>query len=434
MAALEQAAGQVVQDGMTKSQQRKAVKNAVAALARTQSDVSANTRETVPAATEARQTATQETVRPAMQVEQQRPAAQQAYDIRRVRDAAASLGENGAKALSASYDGSVRADDYYAGFASYYEAGISGIDMDKVQSRYAAQLNRAQRFAAYSAGQNDAALSLQREQQAVKYAKVAGEDSGLVYDDFVKQAVESGRPLQDKQGRAILDANGESRVYLTAETAAKVNRVAKALGVRVQFVDSVRGGTANAQISGSTVLVERNNENPVLAIVGHEMTHRMQELAPTEYRTFRDIVAQEEQDSIQKRIDTYAAHGVELTYEQAMDEVAADYAGRLIDDGKALDDFIERHRDDRTLLQKVRDAIRSLIDKLTGAEKKKAQTAQGKLTAALEAAAKEAKTLQGQPDNGRNKKFFEGGRQGWTRKRNWRQTWHRQPRRIWAEH
>lgn len=399
MAALEQAAGQVVQDGMTKSQQRKAVKNAVATLARTQSGVSTNASETAPAATEARQTATQETVRPAMQVEQQRPVAQQAYDIRRVRDAAASLGENGAKALSASYDGSVRADDYYAGFASYYEAGINGADMAKVDSDYGSRLTEAQRFAAYAAGQNDADLSLQREQQAVKYAKVAGEDSGLVYDDFVKQAVESGRPLQDKQGRAILDANGESHVYLTAETAAKVNRVAKALGVRVQFVDSVRGGTANAQISGSTVLVERNNENPVLAIVGHEMTHRMQELAPTEYRTFRDIVAQEEQDSIQKRIDSYAAQGVELTYEQAMDEVAADYAGRLIDDGKVLDDFIERHRDDRTLLQKVRDAIRSLIDKLTGAEKKKAQTAEGKLTAALEAAARQAKTLQGEGGN-----------------------------------
>lgn len=399
MAALEQAAGRVVQDGMTKSQQRKAVKSAVEALARTQSGVSTNARETAPAATEARQTATQETVRHAMQVEQQRPVAQQAYDIRRVRDAAASLGENGAKALSASYDGSVRADDYYAGFASYYEAGINGADMARVDSDYGSRLTEAQRFAAYSAGQNDAALSLRREQQAAKYAKVAGEDSGLVYDDFVKQAVESGRTLQDKQGRAILDANGESRVYLTAETAAKVNRVAKALGVRVQFVDSVRGGTANAQISGSTVLVERNNENPVLAIVGHEMTHRMQELAPTEYRTFRDIVAQEEQDSIQKRIDSYAAQGVELTYEQAMDEVAADYAGRLIDDGKVLDDFIERHRDDRTLLQKVRDAIRSLIDKLTGAEKKKAQTAEGKLTAALEAAARQAKTLQGEGGN-----------------------------------
>lgn len=391
MAALEQAAGQVVQDGMTKSQQRKAVKSAVETLARTQSDISVNTMETTPAATETQQTATQETVRPAMQVEQQRPAAQQAYDIRRVRDAAASLGENGAKALSASYDGSVRADDYYAGFASYYEAGINGADMAKVDSDYGSHLTEAQRFAAYSAGQNDAALSLQREQQAVKYAKVAGEDSGLVYDDFVKQAVESGR--------TVTDVNGENRTYLTAETAAKVNSIAKALGVRVQFVDSVRGGTANAQISGSTVLVERNNPNPVLAIVGHEMTHRMQELAPTEYRTFRDIVAQEEQSSIQKRIDAYAAQGVELTYEQAMDEVAADYAGRLIDDGKVLDDFIERHRDDRTLLQKVRDAIRSLIDKLTGAEKRKAQTAEGKLTAALEAATRQAKTLQGEGGN-----------------------------------
>ena len=384
MAALEQAAGQVVQNGMTKSQQRKAVKSAVETFARAQTEVSVNTEETTPAAPQAQQTATQ------------RPVAQQAHDIRRVRDASSALGENGAKALAASYDGNIRSDEYYAGFASYYEAGINGADMAAVDSDYSGSLTQAQRFAAYSAGQNDAALSLQREQQAAKYAPVAGTDSGLVYDDFVKQAVESGRPLQDKQGHAILDANGESRVYLTAETAAKVNRVAKALGVRVQFVDSVRGGTANAQISGSTVLVERNNENPVLAIVGHEMTHRMQELAPTEYRAFRDIVAQEEQDSIQKRIDSYAAQGVELTYEQAMDEVAADYAGRLIDDGKVLDDFIQRHRDDRTLLQKVRDAIRSLIDKLTEAEKQKAQTAEGKLTAALEAAARQAKSLQGQ--------------------------------------
>ena len=387
MAALEQAAGQVVQDGMTKSQQRKAVKSAVETLARAQTEVSVNTEETAPAAPQTQQTATQ------------RPVAQQVHDIRRVRDASSALGENGAKALAASYDGNIRSDEYYAGFASYYEAGINGADMAKVDGDYGSRLTEAQRFAAYSAGQNDAALSLQREQQAAKYAPVAGTDSGLVYDDFVKQAVESGRPLQDKQGHAILDANGESRVYLTAETAAKVNRVAKALGVRVQFVDSVRGGTANAQISGSTVLVERNNENPVLAIVGHEMTHRMQELAPKEYRTFRDIVAQEEQDSIQKRIDSYAAQGVELTYEQAMDEVAADYAGRLIDDGKVLDDFIQRHRDDRTLLQKVRDAIRSLIDKLTGAEKKKAQTAEGKLSAALEAAARQAKTLQGEGGN-----------------------------------
>ena len=332
-----------------------------------------------------------EALRAAREAEQER-----AMNRKRVRRAADSFGENGAKALRAAYDGNIRSDEYYAGFAAFYQAGINGADMATVDSDYSDSLTQAQRFAAYSAGQNDAALSLKREQQSAKYAPVAGTDSGLVYDDFVREAVESGRTMKDEHERDILDDDGNKIVYLTAETAARVNSVAKALGVRVQFVDSVRGGTANAQISGSTVQIEKNNENPVMFLIGHEMTHRMQELAPTEYRRFRDIVAQcpAEADRIQARMDSYAAEGVDLTYEQAMDEVAADRAGRMINDEAALDDFIEKHRDNRTLLQKVRDAIRALVSKLTGAEKKKAQTAQGKLTAALEAAAKQAESLE----------------------------------------
>lgn len=377
---LAQDAGLSLADDMSKAQRRKAVKAAVETLASRSTATTESSAET-----DMEQTAPSSAAPQSAPV-QRRPMAAQAYDIRRVQSAAASLGERGAKALRATYDGSVSADTFYAGFASYYEAGISGMDMGKVRSEHGAQLSAAQKYAAYVAGRNDAELSLQRERQAAPYAKSAGNDSGLVYDDFVRQAVESGRVMDD--------VNGETRVYLTAETAAKINGVAKSLGVRVQFVDSVRGGTANAQISGSTVLVERNNPNPVMAIVGHEMTHRMQELAPKEYRAFRDIVAQEEQSGIQRRIDAYSAQGVELTYEQAMDEVAADYAGRMIDDGKVLDDFIEKHRDDRTLLEKVRDAIRAIVRKLTGAEKKQAQTAEGKLTAALEAAAKQAENLE----------------------------------------
>lgn len=388
---LAQDAGLSLADDMSKAQRRKAVKTAVETLASRntatmESSVETNMEQAAPSP-----------AAPQSVPVQQRPMAAQAYDIRRVQSAAASLGERGAKALRTAYDGSVSADTFYAGFASYYEAGVSGMDMGKVRSEYGAQLSAAQKYAAYVAGRNDAELSLQRERQAAPYAKSAGNDSGLVYDDFVRQAVESGRVMND--------VNGETRVYLTAETAAKINGVAKSLGVRVQFVDSVRGGTANAQISGSTVLVERNNHNPVMAIVGHEMTHRMQELAPKEYRAFRDFVAQEEQSGIQRRIDAYAAQGVELTYEQAMDEVAADYAGRMIDDGKVLDDFIEKHRDDRTLLEKVRDAIRAIVRKLTGAEKKQAQTAEGKLTAALEASAKQANALQ----NGGSVVGTEGG-------------------------
>lgn len=304
-----------------------------------------------------------------------RTAAQRVYDVNRVKRAASALGESGRRALNAAYDGSADAERFYGGFAAYYEAGVSGRNRESVRSEYAGELNEAQRFAAYAAGQNDAAASLAREQAAAQYAPVAGEDSGLVYDDFVRQAVESGQ-----------SAEGQDAPYLTQETAERINSVAKALGLRVRFVDSVREGTANASIQGSEVLVERNNPNPVMFLLGHEWTHRLQETAPTEYRAFREFVADEVQGEARVLLDTYRAQGEDITYEQALDEAAANYAGRMIEDGQVLDDFIQKHRQDRTLLERIRDAIRALVRKLTGAEKKAAQTAEGKLSAALEAA------------------------------------------------
>ena len=285
---------------------------------------------------------------------------------------------------------------YYRDMVRAYNEGISGL-----ASTGSETLTEVQYSEMYAAGRVDAAASLRREQKAAGYASVAGADSGLVYDEFVQEAVKSGRALQDEQGHAILDANGESRVYLTAETADKINSIAKELGVRVQFVDSIRGGEANAAIIDSTVLIQRNNENPVAFLIGHEMTHRIQQLAPKEYRAFREIVAAERFDQIQAHIDSYARQNEILTYEEALDEAAADYAGQLVDSGEAMDAFIRRHREDRTLLQRVRDAIRALIDKLRGAERRKAQTAAGKLEAAMQAATEQARRLEANKNTAR---------------------------------
>lgn len=191
-----------------------------------------------------------------------------------------------------------------------------------------------------------------------------------------------------EERRPVVDCMTKAWILIAAANMQKIaiDGVAKALGVRVQFVDSVRRGTANAQIRGRTVLVEKDNRNPVMFLVGHEIAHQMQALAPDAYRAFRDFVAREEGDRVQARMDSYAAEGVELTREEALDELAADYAGRMIDEGRVLDDFLAKHRGERTLLQRVRDAIRALAARLTGGEKKKARDAERKLTAALEAA------------------------------------------------
>ena len=297
------------------------------------------------------------------------------------------LGENGKNAYNYTLEHSSAGEESVRpAFMAYYTYGLSGSRFENVPGEFSGALDAESARRAWFAGQNDGEISLRQEQQRAGYATTAGKDSGLVYDDFVKEAVTGGR--------ARVDVNGEERVYLSAETAERVNQVAKALGLRVQFADSVREGSANAQITGSTVLVEKNNPNPVMAIVGHEFTHRMQELAPEEYRRFRESILEGREALVEERLRQYAAQGVNLTYEQAMDEVAADEAGLLMDGGKALDDFIQQHRTDRTLLEKIRDAIRSFIHKLTGREKRQAQTAEGKLTAALEAAGKRAKALQ----------------------------------------
>ena len=339
---LTQEAGLNISEDMSKSQQRKAVKNAVATLARTQSDVSTNARETAPAATEARQAATQETVRPAMQVEQQRPAAQQAYDIRRVRDAAASLGENGAKALSASYDGNVRADDYYAGFASYYEAGISGIDMDKVQSRYAAQLNQAQRFAAYSAGQNDAAASLALEREGVKSATVYGDEAGFV--------------------------QSEHSASLPKETVRFYDSLARAAGVKIQMAEATGKGGANGWYSNGIIHIANDAENPGTVVAKHEITHRMQEMAPEAYRKYRDYAmsALTERDGstasiVEQYKSRYAEAGVNLSTEQAMDEIAADFTEALTVDPARFETLA---KENRSVARKLLDAVRDFIRKV----------------------------------------------------------------------
>ncbi len=278
------------------------------------------------------------------------------------------LGDSGKKAFQAAYQGTDRGD--YAGeFLRAYHAGMTNQQNPNSTS--------AVSFAAYTAGQNDAAASLAREKRAAQFAKTAGTDSGLVFDDYVSREMDS----------AVAD---------------EVNTVAKALGVRVQMADQVLGGQANGQISGSDVLIAKDAVDPALQVVGHEWTHRVQELAPEQYRAFRDAVTSipDVQEAANILLDQYNRAGVETSYEQALDEATANYAGEMIANNDVLDDFIRKHSGNRTLLQKLRDAIHEIVNKLTGRAKRQAQTVEGKLQAAFEAASKQAESLQNRQTDG----------------------------------
>ena len=290
---------------------------------------------------------------------------------------AKTLGTSGQKAIFNAYDGKMDTAEYAGEFVKVYNAARAGNDLPETKT-----LAPWQKYAAEVAGKNDMEPQTAQEIAAVKPEQSSGQTTeetpfklGLDYSDYVKAAVRDGE--------------------MTTETAQQIDTVAKQLGVRVRFADEVAGGTANAELSGNEVLIEKHNNNPVMFLLGHELTHRIQETAPEQYQQFREAIMDEIRPQAQSVMENYAQRGYEITEEAALDEAAADYAGRMIDDGEVLDDFIEKHRDDRTLLQKIIDAIRSFIRKLTGAERKKAETAEGKLLAAMDAAAENVKKSNG---------------------------------------
>lgn len=281
----------------------------------------------------------------ASQTLQGRTTAEAAYDMSRVRAAASSLGENGAKALTASYDGGVNADSFYAGFAAYYEAGISGMDMEKVRSDYASALNSAQRFAAYSAGQNDAAASLAAEQSGAKYATVYGDEAGFVPN--------------------------EHSADLPDSTVRFYNAVARATGTKIQIAAATGEGGANGWYKDGTIYIAADAENSGTVVAKHEITHRLQEIAPAEYRKYRDyaVNAHSERDGSSASLvewykARYAESGVNLTTEQAMDEIAADFTEALIVDPSRFERLTQQNR---SVAAKVVDAIKNFIAKVKSA-------------------------------------------------------------------
>ena len=267
-----------------------------------------------------------------------------------------SLGESGRKAIRGSYQEGKDTAEHVKDFIPAYNAGVEGRGNPNPTSETA--------YAGYAAGQNDAKAEARKK----TFAQESDGSSGLVYDDYVSRSMDNA-------------------------TADEINTVAKALGVRVRMADEVMGGKANGVIEGNEIRIAKDANDPVMQVVGHEWTHRVQELAPEQYAAFRNAIMEDPDVAEAANIlhEQYNRMGVETSMDEALDEAAANYAGEMIANTDVLNEFIRRHSEDRTLLEKLRDAIREIVGKLTGKAKQQAQTAEGMLQQAFEAAAKNSK-------------------------------------------
>lgn len=289
--------------------------------------------------------------------------------------------ENGQKAYQEMSRTAEDAPSLYAGFSSVYNAGLNGIEADKAKGKYAAMLTPEQRYAAYNAGLEDARVQLARENAEVaSVTTTAG--AGLADNEY---------------SRGLIAAK--------KDTAATLNAWGKKLGVRIEIVDQVLGGRANGQYTKEQNLIQiaADSDKPLLNVTAHEIAHRMQDLSPAEYRKFRQAAveykmrengADTEAEIVERYMEAAEREGVTLTRDEVMDELAADFAGDMLDDA-AL--FAKFSKENRTAAQKLLDSLKEFLNKVKTAFTGKyrdmaAQEAYGKDFAELEDIAKQWQT------------------------------------------
>ena len=286
--------------------------------------------------------------------------------------------ENGQKAYQEMSRTAEDAPSLYAGFSSVYNAGLNGIEADKTKGKYAAMLTPEQRYAAYNAGLEDARVQLARENAEVaSVTTTAG--AGLADNEYSR-----------------------GLIAVKKDTAATLNAWGKKLGVRIEIVDQVLGGRANGQYIKEQNLIQiaADSDKPLLNVTAHEITHRMQDLSPAEYRKFRQAAveykmrengADTEAEIVERYMEAAEQEGVTLTRDEVMDELAADFAGDMLDDA---DLFAKFSKENRTAAQKLLDSLKEFLAKVRGLFTGKyrdmaAQEAYGKDFAELEDIAKQ---------------------------------------------
>lgn len=265
----------------------------------------------------------------------------------RLAQAGRNLGEHGRKALSAAYEQGTDTADYFGGFSVLYEAGKAGKRAESVQSALVQSLTPAQKLAAYVAGQNDGKLA-QPER---------GRTAGLVRTRAAEQLDPVTARRLDDLGKAL-----DTPIHVREDTGAGVN------------------GWYDRQLG--RIVVAAGSEKSTMTVAKHEITHRMQDLAPREYTAYRDYAAKilgGEEGTARLTAayqERYAKAGVELSQEEALDEAAADFTEAMTEDPALFRRLAEENPGPaRTLVEAVKTFLRKIKSVFQGSRHRQDQAA-----------------------------------------------------------
>ena len=263
-----------------------------------------------------------------------------------IEDYASRLGESGAKAFRqiAENSDSNTFQRMRNAFQAYYNYGNWGKKIEDVSTAFSDSISSDQAYQAFTAGQNDAAASLQADTAAAVPASAKG---GLV----------------SSRAASMVDKN--TRLYLDG--------IGRALGVQIEIESGERDAQGNLLSNGrmidGKIYISASSKKPIASVLNHELTHILQERSPEQYREYKNFVASylDSQNSgwfesqVQRMIDGYESIGESISREMAEDEIVSDAAERFLSDETAINALV---KENRSVAQRVLGAIRDIIRKL----------------------------------------------------------------------
>ena len=239
-------------------------------------------------------------------------------------------------------------------FNRFYLGGLRGESFLKLSARYGDRISYQSKKLAYEQG----------------IAEAKQNEKNRVTDSKKAKVYEGG--LENRE--ALLGVEGIDKKQLDL-----IDRVSRILGVKVRISDIVKnskGKEVNAkvsdgviEISKKAVMGEDSKGGALRFLFNHEITHRIGELAPKQYRKFCDIALDyaslKTGLSVNELIDRYSnergANGEDLNIFELMDEISADVAGMDI----FSSDLIEyAARENIGVFEKMKNLLFDVLDKL----------------------------------------------------------------------
>lgn len=267
-----------------------------------------------------------------------------------------------------------------------YEFGLYGASMEEMQDSFRTSgISEEEKLQAYNEGR-EKFIDLAKSQY--RTAGMAG--SGILHIDslYASALTEQERANAYKEGREITrqarmrqtggvyneNAGFKTSEYsqsLSANQVKMLDNSGKRMGVEIVY-DSNLKNEENAVYdkANGRIRLNPNAKNPVMVVLGHEMTHRMQQLSPKTYADFRESVANFFQSTfgdLDDRLSGIQALykntvGEELSREAALDELTAEYAKDMLGSPEKFQRLVD---DNRSLARKVLDAFHELIQSIS---------------------------------------------------------------------